>query len=174
MPLVVEDGSGRTDANSYISVEDANKYFQDLPNAAWGGKTDEQKGAALIRATRFLDGRYGDRWVGVASTGAQALGWPRDDIPDQQGDTQGRFVLPKALLDVTCEVAALYFVVGDKGLDAPQERALVNSVRKVGPITTSLQFDRSATKGTVYPLISRMVRTLIGGGSRNQVRLVRS
>lgn len=48
--------------------------------AAWtaAGVTDEQRTAALVRASRSLDGQYGPRFPGHPAAGrAQALAWPR-------------------------------------------------------------------------------------------------
>ncbi len=53
--------------------------------AAWSavGVTDEQRTAALVRASRSLDGQYGARFPGRPTAGrAQSLAWPRADAFD--------------------------------------------------------------------------------------------
>jgi hypothetical protein len=48
--------------------------------AAWSDAsvTDEQRTAALVRASRSLDGQYGARFPGCPAAGrAQSLAWPR-------------------------------------------------------------------------------------------------
>ncbi len=79
MALIVEDGTGKPDAESYISVADAGVY------AAARGLTFPVSTApeitaaeqALRRATEFIDQRYGTRFVGQWAVADQALAWPR-------------------------------------------------------------------------------------------------
>lgn len=75
MALVVEDGTGLTNANSFVSVADADTYLADRGRTAWAALTTQQKEAALINATDFLNAAFG--WVGYRNTATQALAWPR-------------------------------------------------------------------------------------------------
>lgn len=53
--------------------------------AAWSAPTvkDTERTAALIRASRSLDGQYGDRFPGSPTGGrSQRLAWPRKDAYD--------------------------------------------------------------------------------------------
>jgi len=64
-------------ANSYVTLDEANTYFETVPNSStWDNKTDDQKNRALISATRWIDGLnfYGDR-----CDNGQALKWPRNN-----------------------------------------------------------------------------------------------
>lgn len=77
--LVVETGVGLPTANTYISLADANQYFDDRLHATvWTGAADGTKNAALLWATRLLDEQV--QWNGVPSNEIpeeQALRWPR-------------------------------------------------------------------------------------------------
>ena len=43
-------------ANSYVTLADANAYFETTPDdSTWVNKTDDQKNRAIISATRFID-----------------------------------------------------------------------------------------------------------------------
>lgn len=78
MPLNVEDGTGKPDANSYVTVEDADAYHSAHLNEGWFVEEPSKKEAALIRATGFIDTTYRARFPGYPSRGrAQALEWPR-------------------------------------------------------------------------------------------------
>jgi len=79
MALTVEDGTGKANADSYISQTDADTYFSnhDSPTA-WTGLTSDQKDAALRYATTALDGLFA--WEGFVVTSTQALGWPRSGV----------------------------------------------------------------------------------------------
>ena len=77
MALIVEDGTGKSDAESYISVADADDYFSKRGNAAWAGLTTEQKEQSLRKATDYMVQAYRLRWKGVRTVATQALDWPR-------------------------------------------------------------------------------------------------
>lgn len=103
MSLIVEDGTGLPEAESYVSVNDADAYHDARGNVAWTGD-EAAKEAALRRATEYLDGLYRTRWLGQAATLAQGLCWPRAyaRIP---GGYLPSDALPKALARSCCEVA---------------------------------------------------------------------
>lgn len=82
MALIVEDGSNVTDADAYISLVDAEAYYLAYNGAAWAGD-DEDKEAAIRRATRYLDNL---KWKGQRVNGrAQSLDWPRYAVTDCDG-----------------------------------------------------------------------------------------
>lgn len=77
MPTLIATLGGST-SNSYITVATATTYFGDrLGNASWTAASADDKAAALITATSWLESLeyYGNR----AST-SQALKWPRTDV----------------------------------------------------------------------------------------------
>lgn len=79
MALVTEDGTGKTDAESYASVADADAYFVGRTGAtAWAAAADTAaKEKALRDATDYLEERYNTRWLGRKTNETQALAWPR-------------------------------------------------------------------------------------------------
>ena len=43
-------------ANSYVTLTEANSYFETVPDSStWTNKTDDQKNRSLIAATRWID-----------------------------------------------------------------------------------------------------------------------
>ena len=64
MAIVTEDGTGKSDAQSYLSLADADAYFTARGVSAWTG-SNAVKEAALI-ADRLSDGKPG-RVVVVAA-----------------------------------------------------------------------------------------------------------
>lgn len=65
-------------ANSYICLDDADDIAANQPWASkWAELTDEEKKAALILATSWLDALP---WCGVRCSADQALAWPRTEI----------------------------------------------------------------------------------------------
>ena len=64
-------------ANSYVTLTEANSYFETVPDSStWTNKTDDQKNRSLISATRWIDSFvfYGDR-----CDDGQALKFPRNN-----------------------------------------------------------------------------------------------
>jgi hypothetical protein len=78
MTLIVENGSGLADAESYISVADADTYFANRGYTLWDTMTEAEKEQALRRATDFTLQLYRLKWKGTRVTGTQALDWPRN------------------------------------------------------------------------------------------------
>jgi hypothetical protein len=81
VPLVVEDGTGLADADSYISLDDADTYHAGRSSAAdWAGLSDPEKEAALRDATDYMVQAYRLDWKGTRLTTTQALDWPRAEV----------------------------------------------------------------------------------------------
>lgn len=79
MALVVEDGTGKANADSYVSLDDAAAYATSkgltFPVSGADATPAEQ---ALRRATTWIDGRYRSRFTGYRKQlRDQALEWPR-------------------------------------------------------------------------------------------------
>ncbi len=79
MALTVEDGSGVTDADSYVSLDEADQYLEDKCEAQeWANTEVEEKEEILRFASMFLDGSYS--WKGSRSVEQQGLSWPRKEV----------------------------------------------------------------------------------------------
>ena len=77
MAAVINATLSSASANSYVTLAEANAYFETIPDSTtWTNKTDDQKNRALISATRWIDSLnfYGDR-----CDNGQALKWPRNN-----------------------------------------------------------------------------------------------
>ena len=81
MALVVEDGTGRSDAESLCSVVAATAYHAARGAAAWAALTTEQKEQALRKAADYCEQVYRERWAGYRVNTTQALSWPRYEVP---------------------------------------------------------------------------------------------
>ncbi len=79
--LIVEDGSGKSDAESFISVENASAYHTARGNSAWAAlASDAVREQCLRKATDYMEQVYRSRWQGYRVTEEQALSWPRSDV----------------------------------------------------------------------------------------------
>lgn len=160
--FVVEDGTGKTDANSYLSVDDADTYHSNVTGSAvWAGAALTTKQNALIVATQYLDARYGSKWRGFRSGADQALAWPRSMAYDEDGYAHDDDALPQRLQDATAELA-LRVVLGDQLLaPVPSPGQVTAESVTIGPITESKEYAGGRPYGTVYPKVAALVRPLI-------------
>lgn len=105
MALVVEDGTGLPDAESYASVEGAAAYAADhgltFPASDTAGTE-----SALRRATAWIDGAYGPRFPGQRKNGrGQALQWPQVGGVDAYGAEIPEDEVPTEIVRATIEAA---------------------------------------------------------------------
>lgn len=82
MAITIVSTPGASTANSYVTLEEANTYFEAKPDSAWAGEANsETKKAALVQAARQMETLP---WMGVkfynwpeGHAQYQALSWPR-------------------------------------------------------------------------------------------------
>jgi hypothetical protein len=80
--LIVEDGTGLANAESFASVAEASAYHTSIGNSAWAALASDTVREQLLRkATAYMLQRYRPRWAGWRKTSTQALDWPRYDVP---------------------------------------------------------------------------------------------
>ena len=175
LTLIKEDGTGKSDANSYASAADGDAYHEGhLYASAWTGAATADKEKALVMATRLIDAEY--QFGGVRAVSGQALQWPRVSCLDPDADENvilGRYVpsnvVPRGVSDATCEMAR-ELLVADRTAAPPGEGLKYENVG-----TTQTGYD----KGDKRPVISHVAQamlakygTLLKSGS-GAVRLVR-
>ena len=83
--FTVEDGTGITGANSYVSVAEADDYYVVDTNfaATWADLDTSEKEARLAWASRVLDQKV--VWAGVKAVETSGLRWPRQGAIDRDG-----------------------------------------------------------------------------------------
>lgn len=160
MALVVEDGTGKTTAESYIAVADANTYHTARGNSTWTGE-DGVKEAALRKATAYLDGRYRDRWRGKRSTKDQALAWPRLGGVDSDGYGIDPDSVPAAVAYACAELARL--VIEGVDLTPTLERGgrTTSESVKVGPIEESKTYASSAPVRSTLTIVDDLLGAVL-------------
>jgi hypothetical protein len=178
MAFVAEDGTGLSTANSYISVGFADSYHLDRGNAAWALATEANRQAALIRATDYIDKRFGKRFKGWRQTKAQALEWPRLGAFDEDYHTlNGPDVIPRQLQKACAEYALRALTITTL---APDNDAVGLSLlrEKVGPIETEKKISQGQKKSQLvdatsipdYPEADLWMSELLSGTSRDLYR----
>jgi hypothetical protein len=160
MPLTVEDGTGLADADSYVSVAQADAYHSAMGNAEWTGEPVDLE-AALRRATQYVDARYTFR--GTPLRYGQALAFPRTC------DGAAYSWPIKNLVAATCELA-LRALAGPLVAD---EDPVAVTKEVVGPIEVDYAAPRAG--GQVrFSIVDSLLRDLTLGGSGLSRRVERA
>lgn len=120
MAFTVESGSGDAGSNAYISVADVDTHHADRGTTDWTNFTTPEKEQAIVRASDYIDKRFGRRFVGLRNSKAQGLEWPRTDAFDQDGFLlSGVDDIPRQLLKACAEYALRAAVCGILAPDPP-------------------------------------------------------
>lgn len=165
MALIVEDGTGRTDANAYVSVADATARMTALGNTNWADLTSTEMEQAIVRATGYMEQAYRSNWRGTRLLRDQALSWPRyGAIVD--GWTIESTLVP---LDVANACADLAFKAAGGDLNEDLTRSIIRE--KVGPLET--EYSAFSPQSVRYRAIDMALTPYLRGGSMN-VSLVRA
>jgi hypothetical protein len=111
MAVTVTATAGASDANSYLSVAAGDALANEtLGTLKWATATTDNKGRALIMATRYLDEL---EWIGSRATTTQALAWPRTDAVCGEWSF-GSGVIPQPIKQACFDLAEA--LLGDAGL----------------------------------------------------------
>ena len=129
-------------ATTYATIADADTYHADRGLAFWADATAEEKGAALLKATDYLEG----------------LSWASGVVPSLDGEIDPQIV--KA-----CCYMAGEFIGGADPL-AAQDRSL--SSMKVGSV--EMAWEQGSNPAPQYPALKSILRGLLM--SDKVVRLV--
>ena len=170
MALVVEDGTGKADAESYISVSDASAYHTARGNAAWAAlASDTVREQCLRKATDYMLQNYRDSWKGARMTATQALDWPRGNVYTTPFINGASNEYPYLVADdiVPTEVKKACAELALKASAAALNPDLAKDIisQTVGPISTT--YSASSPQQKRYRAIDMMLRpylTALPGG----------
>jgi len=84
MTLIVEEGTGKSDANSYASEVQFVALMTNMGKTTVAEADSDQIEAALVKATQYMSQKYRLLWKGSRVHVTQSLNWPRRgvDVPD--------------------------------------------------------------------------------------------
>jgi hypothetical protein len=156
MALIVEDGTGLSNSESYASVAFADTYCANMGFTSWTSVADKE--AALRQATAYMLQVYRQSWQGYRVKLAQALDWPRVGVVTDRFVTILSTVVP---LDVqkACVELALRSAAG--ALYADQGQAVKR--KKVGEIEVEYMPGSGST--TKYNAVAGILAPYFIGGS---------
>ena len=167
MALEVEDGTGKTNAESYISVADATARHAAFGNAAWANAaSDTVREAALRQGTAYMLQAYRNRWLGFRLSIKQSLDWPRVYVIIDENTPVPTDSVPTDIANA-CADLALRALASD--LNADLARGVVR--KKIGPLET--EYDPYSPQATRFRAIDMMLAPYLKGSSAN-AQLVRA
>ena len=167
MPLVFNATPSGAASNSYVSVEDAQAYFDGRLNVGpWTAANQLTKETALVAATARLEQ---ESFRGWRFDDAQRLKWPRDGVIDEDGVAFAPAVIPDRVKFATCELALHMLTAGTTDTQAPTGLEAFKAL-SVGSIELTLR-DFPETPGGLPATVVRWLRGLLA--SSGGIRLVR-
>lgn len=167
MAFVVEDGTGLTGANSYISGADADAYWADRGDPTeWAAAASGDKEKAIVKATAYIDAHY--HWlVGTIGSTTQALAWPRNNAIDRHGRSLASDAVPAVVEAATSELAQKVLEGDTLAVDTDPRVTR----EKVGPIETEYG-DGGSTGQARYSYVDQLLSGLVSSSA--EVVVVRS
>lgn len=161
--MIVEDGTGLTDSNSYVSVVFADDYFSARGVSEWADLENEAKENALVRATDYIDNIF--QWYGQKKTSEQALHFPRKNLFDYEGNEIAG--IPNCLRQAVCDAA----VLSSKGTELFQTSNANGDVvsETIGELsfTYSKKSNEAVAGATLYDSINTKLRGLFKDTSKS-------
>ena len=164
MALVVEDGTGLANADSYISVADADAYHAAVGReSSWTDKDEDTKEFELRKATRYLLQFYSLHWKGARVSSTQRLCWPRTGAV-VYGFEVASDQVPQ---DVKFACAELAFK-SINGTELAPDLKPRKKRTKVGPIET--EFFENTVQSVIYREVGGMLKPYINGAGGKLIR----
>lgn len=152
--MIVENGTGLTNANSFVSVDYADDYFSARGVTQWDSLTDDEKEVLLIKATDFVNASY--KWRGKKSTQGQALSFPRTNCIDNDGYKVSG--VPNNLKDAVCEASYL-LNGGDELFQKAESNGAVTS-EHIGSISFTYDTSKKVKNASLYDALNSRLKGL--------------
>lgn len=151
MALVVEDGTGLSTAESYISTADADTYIAAYKgaDATWDGATTSAKEIAARQATQYIDGYY--KWQGEVYSAVQELDWPRNYVYEENGIMISG--IPVKLKNATAEM--MFLIVNGTTIIENTTKSSDTIREKVDVI--EVEYAPGASIQPSFPIVSRLL-----------------
>jgi len=167
MSIIVEDGSGLSTAESYISVADASTYFSNRGVTTWASiASDALREAALRKATDYMTATYRNRWEGFRYTEDQALDWPREGV------VRDSWAVGYDEVPIEVQRACAEFAL--KAASAELQEDLTRGVVREKIDVIEIEYDKNSPERTRYSFIDAMLAPFLNSiGTGASVQLVR-
>lgn len=135
MAFTVEDGSGNSASNAYIAVQTFKDHHTDR-GRAYSAFSDSLIQQAIVKASDYVDKRFGRRFRGTRRQKDQGLEWPRLDAFDDDGFLMsGSDSIPRNLMKAVAEYALIVLRLLDNELLPIPARPFATIDETTGTVT---------------------------------------
>lgn len=175
MALIVEDGSGLANAESYVSVSDCAAYAT-ARGLTFPATPEDKAEAALRRATSYIDNIYRTRFPGQRKKfREQGLEWPRVGVVDMNGFAVSSDEIPIEVIRATCEAAVRELASPGSLTPDVTPGKVKKRVRVEGAVEVEYAVGAGdvASQQPISPLIDGILAALIGIGQPFTAHAVR-
>jgi hypothetical protein len=174
MALVVEDGTGKSDAESYISVADADTYFSNRGDATWAALETADKEQALRKGADYLEQAYRSRWKGGRFKNTQALSWPREYARrDEFVNDTFLYEVYYPSDEVPTEVARANAIMALKSVSGELAEDLTQSVKREKVDVLEVEYSEYSPQYTRYRAVDLLLQPLLtSSGASHKVARV--
>lgn len=150
MAVTIDATTGGANANSYVTLAEADIYFATRLNSTTFTSTNEDnRSIALIMATQRIDF---EAFVGDRASSTQALAFPRSNLDLVDGIQYESTEIPPHVKKATYELA-LYML--DTDMSAANSNDAYNSV-SIGPLNVSFT-DNQPSNNTLPPYVKALL-----------------
>lgn len=168
MALILEDGTGLANAESYCSVAQAAAYHSARGRADdWDAVVDKE--AALRLATDHMLQVYSGRWKGTRLNTTQALDWPRVGVRTLDAPTVD---LPSNAIPPGVRNACAELALRSDAAALLQDTGRETLSESVGEV--SVTYAEGKTRQTQYPVVDGWVRQYLAGGGVSSIPVSRA
>lgn len=166
MALIIEDGTGVTDSNSYDTLANAQAYF-DLKGTVIV-LTEE----SLINATQYIDTRFAPVFIPVKKAREQSLEWPRYSFTANDGYTVAADIVPIELKRAMYESAKLYIDGADLFSAVPEANDNLQSLTQTveGAVSEAKTWF-SPTSTNTRQNIGQFIKNIVKSSATQTVRV---
>ena len=162
--LIVENGSGLPNANSYCDLDYALEYCTMKGYTSWQSLSENEQKVFIIRGTEFVDNFF--NWRGRKGKGSQALSFPRIDLYDD--DQYLIHGIPEKLKKACLEAAFLNSTSGSDTLFSTKDENGAIKKQKVDTLEveyfnkqqTSQSNDSYVDYTTIYDILNKLLKGL--------------
>lgn len=165
--LVVENGMGLPNANSYCDLDYAIEYCTMKGYTDWLKMTEDQQKIFIIRGTEFVDNYY--TWKGIRKRQSQSMAFPRDNIyDDDKYPVEG---IPEKLKKACIEAAFLNASSSANTLFSTKDEN--GKVKKQKVDTLEVEYFNAEQSGlsaadvdykTIYDILNKLLKGLYKTG----------
>lgn len=172
MALIVEDGTAKSDAESFCTVAFADSYHSNRGNSSWAAiATEAEKEALLRKATDYMEEVYRLRWLGYRATESQALSWPRDEVQRRDFTYLNQFSFyPNDQVPTEIQKACAELAIKANSETLAPDIGRVKERSKVGPIDVT--YEKGSPPYKRFRAVDNILAPFLDSGSIGTFRNV--